>query len=96
MAELGASSFVVDKARVLGQVDLSRKGSVDAAIVPLVDYVNSQDHFYTTSSCAGRLVLFAEVWLAANDRELPNIGRHSLPVGKREEKEGLSLVTCVS
>lgn len=53
--------FAVDKARVLGQVDLSRKGGVDAAIAPLLDYVNAQECFYSTSSCAGRLVLFAEV-----------------------------------
>ena len=56
-----AGSFAADKARVLGQVDLSRKGSVDAAAVPLLEYLNAQDCFYSTSSCAGRLVLFAEV-----------------------------------
>ena len=54
-------SFAADKARVLDQVDLSRKGSVDAAIAPLLDCLNAQSCFYSTSSCAGRLVLFAEV-----------------------------------
>ena len=58
---MGDASFAADKARVLGQVDLSRKGSVDAAIVPLLVYVNAQECFYSTSSCAGRLVVFAEV-----------------------------------
>ena len=53
--------FAADKARVLGKVDLSRKGSVDVAIAPLLGYVNAQDFFYSTSSCAGRLVLFAKV-----------------------------------
>lgn len=57
----GSSSFAADKARVLGQVDLSRKGSVDAAIVPLLAYLNAQKCFYSTSSCAGRLLLFTEV-----------------------------------
>ena len=58
---MGDVSFAADKARVLGQVDLSRKGSVDAAIAPLLAYVNAQEYFYSTSSCAGRLVVFAEV-----------------------------------
>ena len=53
--------FAKDKARVLGGVDLSRKGSVDAAILPLVGYLNRLDCYYSTSSCSGRLVLFAEV-----------------------------------
>lgn len=53
--------FAADKERVLGQVDLSRKGSVDAAVLPLLAYLNAQKCFYSTSSCAGRLVLFAEV-----------------------------------
>ena len=56
-----ASRFAADKARVLGQVDLSRKGSVDAAIAPLLVYINAQDCYYSTSSCAGRLIAFAEV-----------------------------------
>ncbi len=49
------------KSRALGQVDLSRKGSVDEAIVPLVRYVNSRDEYYTSSSCAGRISIFSEV-----------------------------------
>lgn len=55
------TSFAADKARVLGQVDLSRKASVDAAVVPVLACLNAQNCFYSTSSCAGRLVLFAEV-----------------------------------
>ena len=58
-----ATSFLCDKARVLSQIDLSRKGSVDAAIVPLLEYLNAQNCYYSTSSCAGRLVVFTEVWL---------------------------------
>ncbi|CAI8016004.1 tRNA wybutosine-synthesizing protein 3 homolog [Geodia barretti] len=54
------ADFAEDKARVLGGVDLSRKGSVDAAILPLVGYLNRLDCYYSTSSCSGRLVLFAE------------------------------------
>lgn len=49
------------KSRALGQVDLSRKGSVDEAIVPLVRYINAREEYYTTSSCAGRISIFSEV-----------------------------------
>ena len=53
--------FSSEKTRVLSKVDLSRKGSVDAAIAPLVHYLNSLDAFYTTSSCSGRISVFCEV-----------------------------------
>ena len=56
-----SEGFAREKARVLARVDLSRKGSVDAAILPLLSYVNARDCYYSTSSCAGRMVLFAEV-----------------------------------
>ena len=38
--------------------DLSPKGSVDAPIVTLVDRINVTPHYYTTSSCSGRITLF--------------------------------------
>ena len=64
------ADFAEDKARVLGGVDLSRKGSVDAAILPLVGYLNRLDCYYSTSSCSGRLVLFAEVGFLTRTRKL--------------------------
>ena len=53
--------FSSEKARVLGKVDLSRKGSVDEPIAELVSYINSLSDFYTTSSCSGRLAVVQEV-----------------------------------
>ena len=38
--------------------DLSPKGSVDAPIITLVDRINSTPHYYTTSSCSGRITVF--------------------------------------
>ena len=61
MVSRSEAYFSSSKARVLDQVDLSRKGSIDAAIVPLVGYLNSLEHSYTTSSCSGRLSVFCEV-----------------------------------
>lgn len=64
-------SFAQDKLRVLNQKeDLSRKGSVDQPIVELVDYINSLDNYYTTSSCSGRILLFSEVSMLSS---LPDV-----------------------
>jgi len=40
------------------EADRSRKGSVDAEIVDLVDGINRLDDYFTTSSCAGRVVVY--------------------------------------
>ncbi|XP_037682833.1 tRNA wybutosine-synthesizing protein 3 homolog isoform X1 [Choloepus didactylus] len=45
------------KAQCLGKADLSRKGSVDEDVVELVQFLNARDQFFTTSSCAGRILL---------------------------------------
>ena len=37
--------------------DKSRKGSVDARISRLVDAINADDDYYTTSSCSGRIII---------------------------------------
>lgn len=45
------------KAQCLSKVDLSRKGSLDEDIIELVQVLNRQEQFFTTSSCSGRIVL---------------------------------------
>ncbi|XP_053446914.1 tRNA wybutosine-synthesizing protein 3 homolog [Nycticebus coucang] len=45
------------KAQCLSKADLSRKGSVDEDVVELVQLLNAQEQFFTTSSCAGRILL---------------------------------------
>uniref|UniRef100_A0A8C9DNM5 tRNA wybutosine-synthesizing protein 3 homolog n=1 Tax=Prolemur simus TaxID=1328070 RepID=A0A8C9DNM5_PROSS len=45
------------KAQSLSKADLSRKGSVDEDVVELVQVLNAQEQFFTTSSCAGRILL---------------------------------------
>lgn len=37
--------------------DRSTKGNVDEEIIPIIDEINSNDNYYTTSSCAGRILL---------------------------------------
>lgn len=47
--------------------DKSRKGSVDAPIEGLIALINARGDVYTTSSCSGRISVFAEpneVWEA--------------------------------
>ena len=61
MAVKSDPNFHSEKARVLGKVDLSRKGSVDEPITELVGFINSLKDFYTTSSCSGRLTVHQEV-----------------------------------
>jgi len=38
--------------------DRSRKGSVDVQILPLVEQLCGLEHHYTTSSCAGRILVY--------------------------------------
>lgn len=45
------------KAQSLSKADLSRKGSVDEDAVEVVQLLNSREEFFTTSSCAGRILL---------------------------------------
>uniref|UniRef100_A0A8C6W1D8 tRNA wybutosine-synthesizing protein 3 homolog n=1 Tax=Nannospalax galili TaxID=1026970 RepID=A0A8C6W1D8_NANGA len=45
------------KAQRLSRADLSRKGSVDEDAVGVVQLLNARDEFFTTSSCAGRILL---------------------------------------
>ncbi|PIN87005.1 hypothetical protein COV19_02330 [Candidatus Woesearchaeota archaeon CG10_big_fil_rev_8_21_14_0_10_44_13] len=50
-------SFDNDKKVFLGKQDKSRKGGIDKNIKGLVDLINKNPCYYTTSSCAGRIVL---------------------------------------
>ncbi|KAM9000490.1 tRNA wybutosine-synthesizing protein 3 homolog isoform 1-T1 [Sarcophilus harrisii] len=45
------------KTQSLNKADLSRKGSVDEDVVELVQLLNGREQFFTTSSCAGRILL---------------------------------------
>lgn len=51
-------TFDIDKRNILSKQDKSKKGSIDEAIRPLLELMNSQRDFYTTSSCSGRVYLW--------------------------------------
>ena len=55
------AAFEKQKVACLSQVDLSKKGSIDNQIMDLVQYINSKENYFTTSSCSGRISVFSEV-----------------------------------
>lgn len=54
------SAFNKAKMQCLSRSDLSRKGSIDEPIRPLVEQFNSSQNFYTTSTCSGRISLISK------------------------------------
>jgi tRNA wybutosine-synthesizing protein 3 len=58
-------SFETKKNLALSKKDKSSIGSIDIHIKPLCDTINSKTNLYTTSSCAGRILLI----------KLPDSGR---------------------
>lgn len=42
-----------------GVKDKSKKGFIDEEIKSLVDKINKQENYYTTSSCSGRILLYS-------------------------------------
>ncbi len=49
--------FIKEKADFLSKTDKSKKGNIDKGALKLVNIINSKADYYTTSSCAGRIVL---------------------------------------
>ncbi|XP_029805584.1 tRNA wybutosine-synthesizing protein 3 homolog isoform X2 [Suricata suricatta] len=45
------------KAQCQSKADFSRKGSVDEDVVDIVQLLNGREQYFTTSSCAGRIIL---------------------------------------
>lgn len=50
--------FKQGKKNALKKLELAKKDDkVDSKIIPIIDFINRSDLFYTTSSCAGRLIV---------------------------------------
>jgi tRNA wybutosine-synthesizing protein 3 len=54
-------TFQKQKQDFLSKKDKSKKGSIDEKMRPIVNLINSLDNYYTTSSCAGRIVLLHQL-----------------------------------
>ena len=59
--------FAKEKSDFLRKKDKSKKGYVDKDIKEIVDVINSKKDYYTTSSCAGRIVLLEMKSARKND-----------------------------
>lgn len=55
------AAFAKQKVTCLSEVDLSKKGSIDDQIMDLIQYINTKENYFTTSSCSGRISVFSEV-----------------------------------
>ena len=53
-------TFEANKKTFLAKIDKSKKGSIDKEIRSLVNKINKSSDYYTTSSCAGRIVLLSK------------------------------------
>ena len=53
-------SFEHDKSQFLKKPDKSFAREIDEDILPLVNKINKSPYYYTTSSCAGRIILMPE------------------------------------
>ncbi len=49
--------FELDKKNCLDKIDKSKIGSIDSEVKEICSLINSNENYYTTSSCSGRIVL---------------------------------------
>ncbi len=50
--------FATQKKNVLSRKDNSRKGEIDEMVASLIKKINALGNYYTTSSCAGRIMVY--------------------------------------
>jgi len=62
--------FRKQKLLCLSKIDLSKKGSIDEAVVDIVAFINNCDQYFTTSSCSGRIYIYEEVATSGNNIRL--------------------------
>lgn len=53
-------NFIKNKVEFLNRLDLSKKGSIDGPIKDIIKLINDSDHYYTTSSCSGRIIVISQ------------------------------------
>jgi len=61
------NNFSKIKSTKLLTVDLSKKGSIDDPIKHVIEFINSQDEFVTTSSCSGRIIVVSQSKVSENE-----------------------------
>jgi len=53
-------TFESDKKSILSKLDKSKIGEIDKEVLPLVKKINRSKDHYTTSSCAGRILIMTK------------------------------------
>ena len=61
-------NFESTKKDILGKTDKSNVGEIDAPIQELCNIINSTEHYFTTSSCSGRITLIDD-----QDKKSPGV-----------------------
>jgi len=62
---INEKDFIKNKKQTLEKLEVAKKEKlVDEGIIPIIDIINSNESYYTSSSCYGRIVLL----------ELPDLG----------------------
>jgi len=69
MTSVGLKRFGQWKKTALGKTDLSRKGSIDEALIPWVTLINEYPLTYTTSCCSGRIAIIEQPGAAEIKKE---------------------------
>ena len=83
------NKFRIQKDKALMGLDQALlECDVDLGMLPLIDFLNSVDDYYTTSSCSGRIILMIE-----QDKKAENlfISVYHDKASFKKLKEGLSL-----
>ena len=62
-------TFESDKKTILSKIDKSKKGSIDKEILKLINKINKSPNYYTTSSCAGRILVISKKSVRKNQAE---------------------------
>ena len=62
-------AFEQDKKNTLSKHDKSKKGTIDEQIRPLLGLINAHKNYYTTSSCAGRILFLKQEGKEGRRRE---------------------------
>lgn len=53
-------SFELYKKNCLNKIDKSKKGNIDKPILKLIELINNNKNYFTTSSCSGRIMVYTK------------------------------------
>lgn len=92
MIKQDKNQFNIDKRNILSKKDKSKKGTIDKPIIEMINFLNSLDDYYTTSSCSGRILILKIPASKRKDKVEWLLTKHS-PVNIEEVKDALKRFT---